>query len=342
MAFLRWLILALGVLLLGVVLYRTGLSQLWEDLVRQGWAIVPYLLLTGVENGFHSLSCRRCVSPEHRGALSWWRLFQFYHLAHAINLVTPTAEVGGDIARAMAMQRYVPGSESASSVVINKFTFSIARMMVAASLTGMAVLLFPMRRLNAVLIGLGSALMTLALLLFAVFQAKGLFSAVLAKMARVTGPKSQEWVRTHVGELDRRLKAFYTERRGDLALSILYDTLGFGVGILQRTYLMTVLLSKPGEPWRILLAAGAAVWGITNLIDMIFFFVAARLGVHEGGYKMAFEAIGLSGEKGVAMSLLDRLDQLFWTAFGLVVYFVYLVRKTGPQGVSEPTPDRAA
>ncbi|HXX92523.1 MAG TPA: hypothetical protein VEN81_02755, partial [Planctomycetota bacterium] len=103
-----------------------------------------------------------------------------------------------------------------------------------------------------------------------------------------------------------------------------------------------LLLQEAGGPGRITLAAGAAVWGITNLVDMIFFFVAARLGVHEGGYKVAFEAIGLPGEKGVALGLVDRLDQLFWTIFGLSVYFLYLVRGDPRAPAPEPQADRAA
>jgi hypothetical protein len=51
---------------------------------------------------------------------------------------------------------------------------------------------------------------------------------------------------------------------------------------------------------------------------------------------MAFEAVGFSGEKGVALSMVDRIDQLVWTALGLSIYWVYLVRGRRPARAPEP------
>jgi hypothetical protein len=75
---------------------------------------------------------------------------------------------------------------------------------------------------------------------------------------------------------------------------------------------MALLLNSEG-----LFAAAVAVWGMTTLLDMIFFFVTAGLGIQEGGHQAAFLAVGLPGASGVSLSLVSRLDQLFWIAVGL-------------------------
>jgi hypothetical protein len=333
-ALLRWLLFLAGLFLLGWVIQRVGLRQVYQDLLAQSWAIVPFILLSGLENSLHTFSCQKCVSPAHRAALPWWRMFLLYHLAYAINTATPTGEVGGDVARGIAMRRHVPGTEAASAVLINKFTFSIARMAVAATLAGMALVAFPLDPTRAWMIGAGTFLTSLALVLFAVVQAKGLLGPVLSKMARIAGVKAQEWMKVHAAELDRRLRDIYAERRGDLVASIGFDMLGFVVGAIQRCLLVAVLLgSETFTPGRLLLVGGA-VWGITNLVDMIFFFVMGRLGIREASYKVAFESVGLSGEKGVVVSVVDRIDQLFWTLLGFGVYWSYLLRspseKNGP------------
>jgi hypothetical protein len=338
----RWLLLAGGLVLFAWVLHRAGLRQVFHDVVAQGWAIIPFILLSGVENGLHTVSSRKCLSPEHRPAIPWWRMFLLYHVAYAINATTPTGDVGGDVARGIAMRRYVPGPEAASAVLINKFTFSISRMAVAAAMTGVTILAFPLKRTEAWLIGAGSALTTLALIAFAIVQARGLLGTVLSKLARIAGKKAQDWMKVHAQELDDRLRFIYRDRRGDLAASMGFDALGYLVGALQRCLLVAAVTGFHTFSLGRLVLVGCAVWGITNLIDMIFFFVVARVGVREGSYQVAFEAVGLAGEKGVAVSMVDRVDQLFWTLFGLGVYWALVLR--GPARTPEAVPiaDRVA
>jgi hypothetical protein len=131
--------------------------------------------------------------------------------------------------------------------------------------------------------------------------------------------------------LDERLRSVYRDRRGDLLASIGFDALGFLVGVLQRSLLIGAVLGFHAfSPGRLLLVGGA-VWGVTTLAEMIFFFVAGRLGVREGAYHAAFQAVGFSGAKGVVLSVIGRVDQLFWTAFGFVVYWHVLLRNPSPR-----------
>jgi hypothetical protein len=323
MALFRWIILLCGLTLFVVLVWTTGVQTLWRDLVSLGWAIVPYLALTGVENVFHTLSSRWCFSREHRRAIPLWRLFLVYQTGYALNLVTPTAEIGGEVARGVVFEKYVPGSEAASAVIINKFAYSIARMIIAAALTGFTVLAFPLATLDAWLIGLGSVLTTLALLAFAFVQARGLFGPVLRKLAWFTGRRGQEWVEKNVGELDQRLRNYYRYNRFDLYVAVVWDLAGFAVGTLQKWYLMALLLPAAGVEWN----HAIAVWGITTLLDMIFFFVTGGMGVQEGSHKLAFEAVRLPGAQGVSLSIASRIDQVFWIAVGLAAYMVEMTAK---------------
>jgi hypothetical protein len=330
-AIFRWVVLVCAAASLVYIIWSTGVEQLWNDLVTQGWAIIPYLALTGIENSFHTLSSKWCFSREHRSAIPFWRLFLVYQTGYALNLVTPTAEIGGEIARGVVFEKYVPGSEAASAVIINKFAYSIARMIIAAAFTGLTVIFYPLDTWQALLIAAGSILTTGALLLFALLQAKGLFGPALLRAAFFLGDKVKSWIRTNIGELDRRLRDYYINNRSDLFMAIVWDLCGFVVGTLQKWYLMWILLSViPGSKPVTLLDA-AAVWGITTLLDMIFFFVTGGMGVHEGGHKLAFEAIGRSGEKGVALSVVARIDQFFWIVVGLVAYMVEMASKKRAQ-----------
>ncbi|MBV8879046.1 MAG: flippase-like domain-containing protein [Planctomycetaceae bacterium] len=327
----RWTLFFASLALLALIVVDAGPFRIAADLHAQGWAILPFIALSAVENGLHSISCRRCIVPAFRPGISAGRMFLLYHLAYAINLVTPTGDVGGDIARGLAMGKQIPPAEAASAVLINKFTFSIARMGVAGLCAGIAVLTFPMQPRETLIIGAGSALTLAALVLFAVFQARGLLGAALVRVARLGGRRRQDWMRRHATELDEALRTFYRRHRRDLAASIGFDALGFLVGAAQRIFLMRVLLGPHALAPAVLILAGLGVWGITTLADMIFFFVVGRLGIREGASRAAFQAVGLSGSTGVSVSVVDRIDQLFWTFVGLGVYAALRLRRPAIQ-----------
>ena len=322
----RWLFFIGGLVLLALVVHRAGPSRIAADVASQGWILIPFVLLSGVESALHALSCLLCLAPAHRAVIGWGRMFLFYILAYAINLVTPTGDVGGDVARGVAMQRYVPVAEAASSILVNKVTFTITRILLAAGLTAASVVSLPTDPRVVWGVGAGSAIILTALVVFGIFQARGVLGPALVRIARLAGRQKQEWMRAHATELDAALGTFYARHRRDLAISIGFDLLGFFVGVLQRCLLLAALVGPHALPLPHLLLAGAGIWGIANLVDMVFFFVLGRLGIREGGYQAAFEAVGLPGVKGLAMSVVDRLDQAVWTILGLGVYWVSVLR----------------
>ncbi len=337
----RWLFFVAGVALLALVVHRAGPGRIAGDVASQGWVILPFILLSAAESALHALSCLRCMTPAHRGSISSVRMFLLYHLAFAINLVTPTGDVGGDVARGIAMRRHVPTAEAASSILVNKVSFSIVRILLAAGLAGAAVVGLPMDARGGWAVGLGSALTLTGLLLFGLLQARGVLGPTLVRLARAGGRKRQEWMRAHAAELDAALGSFYANHRRDLAVSVAFDLAGFLVGIVQRCFVLAALIGPGTLPPSRLLLAGAGIWGISNLVDVVFFFVMGRLGVREGGYQAAFEAVGLPGVKGLSMSVVDRVDQLFWMLLGLGVYWAYVLRPAPGAAAMVPAPEEA-
>src|SRR5579883_2925074 len=251
----RWLFFVAGVALLALVVHRAGPGRIAGDVASQGWVILPFILLSAAESALHALSCLRCMTPAHRGSISSLRMFLLYHLAFAINLVTPTGDVGGDVARGIAMRRHVPTAEAASSILVNKVSFSIVRILLAAGLAGAAVVGLPMDARGGWAVGLGSALTLTGLLLFGLLQARGVLGPTLVRLARAGGRKRQEWMRAHAAELDAALGSFYANHRRDLAVSVAFDLAGFLVGIVQRCFVLAALIG-PGTlpPSRLLLA----------------------------------------------------------------------------------------
>jgi hypothetical protein len=286
------------------LVWRAGPRNLADEIARQGWALAIYVGLTGVENVFHVLSVRACL-PGRR--VTFLRLFLAFHAGYAVTLGTPAGELGGDVARTALLERHVSGSAAASGLLINKFAFSIAR--VLAALACMVVATGVLSWFS----GLAAGTIALVLLLFAVLQARGALGSVLRRLAALGGPKARSWADRNAEAMDRALRNYYRERKADLALAVAWDLVGSAIGVAQRACLLWMMTGAG-------LAAAAAVWGVTTLLDMFFFFLPGRLGVREAGTKFAFEAAGLPGAAGVAFSLIDRVNQLFWVGMGAVAY----------------------
>jgi glycosyltransferase 2 family protein len=331
-AALRWLIVLAGTALFALLVGTTGIGVLAHDLGRAGPALLPYIVLTGLENVFHALGARWCFSRRQRSAVPFGRLFLICQAGMALNWVTPSAEIAGEVARGLILQRYVSGAEAASVVIINKFTFSMARMLAAGTLTAWTMLLFPPSRLHAWALGIGAAVITLGLLGFAAFQAFGLLGAIVTRLARLGGPGLEAWARLHVGPLDAQLRAYYREHGRDALVAIGWDLVGFTIAIAQRTYMMSVLMAGVPDAPPVTLLRGTAVWAITSLLDMLFFFVTGGLGVLEAAHQLAFQAVGLPGAKGIALSLVARLNQLVWVVIGLTAYWSELAGSVKGRG----------
>ena len=90
--------LILGFILLVVLIRSIGLKGLWQDLTLVGWGLLPLILIEGVADIFHTIGWRYCLSAPHR-TLSFFRLFRIRMAGGAINYLTPTAALGGEVTK---------------------------------------------------------------------------------------------------------------------------------------------------------------------------------------------------------------------------------------------------
>ena len=119
---LHHLMLLLGGALFAWLVSRVGLAAVWEEASKLGWGIAVIVLIDGFGDLLHTWGWRRCFRPEPKPGLLrlWWP-----HLAgSAVNYVTPTATLGGEVVKGTLVPRGIPGREVAASLTINKLTIT--------------------------------------------------------------------------------------------------------------------------------------------------------------------------------------------------------------------------
>src|SRR5262245_59283159 len=115
-----------GLTLLGGMLWHVGLTGLRAGLQTLGLWLVPFFLLDTVSLLLHTAGWAACFpGPEHR--VSLWRLCLVRMAGGAINQVTPTADLGGEVVKVVLLGSLLPRTQAMAAVIIDKTSIALAQ-----------------------------------------------------------------------------------------------------------------------------------------------------------------------------------------------------------------------
>ena len=314
----RWLhrlLLLLGSALFVWLVSQVGLAAVWEEASKLGWGIVVIVLIDGLGDLLHTWGWQRCFTREHRPGLLrlWWP-----HLAgSAVNYVTPTATLGGEVVKGTLVPRGIPGREAAASLTINKLTVTLADLILAVA--GVSVLvasasLAPEWKLGALAGGLLFVGGTVA---FWVLQRRGQLAGLVGRrsvLQRFLGKERAARVAHLSEDIDERIADFHAAGRGDAVVSTLLHLAGKAIGAVQLA-LFFYWLGVPVGPFSVV-----SIFLVARAIELAAFFVPASLGTQEGGLMLAMSLVSIPVSLGLTFSLVLRLEQIFWAGIGFVAY----------------------
>ncbi len=324
-------IAGLGLVFLAYLVWRVGPGELWQQLKALGWGAGILILSEGLANLAHTAGWRHCLQGEQRNT-GLFPLFRMAMAGFAINYLTPSASVGGDVTKAALLASPRQGAQAASSVLLDKFCVAFAHLLLV--LLGSAAVftrvdLPPLLR-NAMLAST-VALMG-GILGFMWVQKEGKLGAMIRWLvAHRVGGRVLRNAAQSVSSVDARLKAFYREQRMDLAWSVIWHFLGHAMAVLQTWYFFRLLGQGPALT-DVLCASVLCLW-----FDLLTFAVPLNLGTMEGGRMLALRQVGYTALQGMAYGMALRLAQLFWAGFGVASYGVFIWH-AGRSKASTPSP----
>ena len=315
MKWLHRLLLLLGSALFLWLVSKVGLAALWEEASKLGWGIAVIVLIDGFGDLLHTWGWQRCFRLERKPGLLrlWWP-----HLAgSAVNYVTPTATLGGEVVKGTLVPRGIPGREVAASLTINKLTVTLADLILAVA--GVCVLvasasLAPEWKLGALAGGLLFVGGTVA---FWVLQRRGQLAGLVGRrsvLQRLLGEERAARVAHLSEDIDQRIADFHATGRGDAAVSTILHVAGKAIGALQLA-LFFYWLEIPVGPFDVV-----SIFLVARAIELAAFFMPASLGTQEGGLMLAMSVAGVPVSLGLTFSLVLRLEKVFWTGIGFVAY----------------------
>jgi putative membrane protein len=294
----------LGLALLVILVVRADYFAMAQTLLSAGWQLlwlIPYRTVFFFLYAVGWLVLLRPSDPEHRAGLGY--LLWVTTVREGIDRLLPVASVGGSVVgiRLLRWRELAAAAVSASVIVEMVLTLCVAYLFTAVGLLLLVELNATDQQYHRLVLGF---LLSLPVPVMTVLLLR--YGSVFERLQRFLRPLVGESA-TSAGaaSLDRELRA--SLRRGwSLLLS---GALQFAA-LISGSFEIWFALRVFGHP----VDAGAAVVleSLTQAVRHLAFVIPAGLGVQEAGLVLFGQALGISGELALAVSMAKRMREVLW------------------------------
>ncbi|HEY5725488.1 MAG TPA: lysylphosphatidylglycerol synthase domain-containing protein [Methylomirabilota bacterium] len=304
---LRGLALVAGLIVLLVLVVRSGAHSVWESIRAVSPAQLALLcLIYGVSQALDTLGWRCAFA---RARVPFFRLLAARSAGEAVNAVTALGGVGGEPVKAWLISDEASKEESVASVIIAKTAITAAQLVLLFLGTALAVTTLDLDPLMVrAMLGL---LMVESLAIGGLFAVQ--VTGVIGRSRRLLAAVGVPTAGVHMQGLDRALRHYYTKEWLRFLASVGWHFAGWLVSVVEAAYVLHLV-----GAWSSLSIA-AVVEALGAGVRFLTFFIPASVGVLESANAAVFVALGFSASAGLAFTLLRRARQAIWVAAGILV-----------------------
>lgn len=328
----RWLHRALvlaGVAGFALLVTQSGTKAIARDAAALGAGVAVVVAMAFFEHALHALAWGRCFAPSRRPPAL--RLLGAYLGGYTVNLVTPTATLGGEVVRAGLLPGNLSAHEIVASVAADRLAIAVADTAIGVAGFALLVTQAPLGGAARASLGAGALLLVAGVAGFLLLQRSGRLARSFGERSAVrwlAGPPLAERLAAAAREIDGRLLELHGERAGDFRAALLLHLAGTSVGAFQLAVFLAWLDVQFG------LAALCTAFTVATALDLLSFFVPARLGAQEASRMLGMSVAGIDPARGLSFSLVLRAEQIFWAGVGLLL--VPLLAKRPLQSATAP------
>lgn len=305
----------LGLALLVYVIRRVGVQPIFDALRRIGFGFFILLGISGIRHVLRTLAMRSAIDPNHRG-------FSFRHAlsvrlgGEAISFLTFTGPLLGEATKVALLRKRVPIVYGVSALVVDNILYNLS--VVFFILSGAVVMLLSFELPSVVrytLFGI-AAISTLGILLaaWAASRRVMLLTWTIDTFGRFGfHPRALTSRRDHISDLESHVYDFYSHRPRSFFAMIGFDLLSHVSSVVEVYVTLRMLGYSP------FVHAAYVIESLTKVINFVFGFVPATIGVYEGGTEVILRTLGYAAATGVTLALVRKAGTLFWTVIGLII-----------------------
>lgn len=306
-----------GSLLFAYIIQRIGWQEIALRIQAIGWGFPLLLVVSALRPLGRAWAWFRCFEPQTRG-FGFWAALRARLAADAMGVVTSGGPFVAEPSRVFFFGGRVAVKDASAAAAVELLSYTSSCVLLL--LGGMLTLLFDAAvgdSMRKVLI-VAAILTFLALaLMAAVFSLKFVvverFCETIKRLVPVAAFHRLLDKELHqLLELEEYVFDFFRKHPKDFFWVMLGEA-GFHLAGVAEVFLTLTLTGVSPS-----LAAAFILEALNRLINLLFAFVPAKVGVDEAGSSWLTGVLGLTTAAGVTLAIYRKLRLLCWTAVGLV------------------------
>ncbi|HEV2913849.1 MAG TPA: ABC transporter permease [Pyrinomonadaceae bacterium] len=303
----------LGLGLLVYVINRVGVQPIFDALGRIGFGFLILLAINGSRHVLRTLAMSAAVPPEHR-RFNFLQAFSVRLGGEAISFLTFTGPLLGEATKVALLRKRVPIVYGVQALVIDNILYNLS--VIFFILSGACVMLLSYDL---------PLVVRYVLFIIAGVAVLGILGAALAHNRRVTvltwfidqlarvglRPRFLTSRRAQIERVESHVHDFYHHRPGSFFAILAFDFLSHASSVTEVYVTLRMLGFVPRAQ------AAYVIESLTKVINFVFGFVPATIGVYEGGTEIILRTLGYAAATGVTLAIVRKAGILFWTGIGL-------------------------
>jgi putative ABC transport system permease protein len=314
-----------GATLLFLLIRAVGVEPIFQALGQIQYGFLVLLALAGLRHAMRSFSMRIAVAREHR-RFNFWQAFTTRLAGETISFFTFTGPVLGEATKAALLRKRVPTKAAVQALAVDNllYNLSVAVFISSGALVMLLTYDLPVgARLPLLGIACGMALV-IGLVAWAVISDVMPVTAAVDFFIR-RGWKAN-WFgakRKHFHEVEENVYDFYRQRPRTLFTMLACDFLSHATTVAEVAAVLWMLGFEPG------FGVSYIIDSLTKVINLVFSFVPATIGVYEGGTGFILHTLGYAVATGLTIGIVRKASMIVWALVGLVM----LIRHTAPDAL---------
>ncbi|HEY0101561.1 MAG TPA: FtsX-like permease family protein [Pyrinomonadaceae bacterium] len=302
-----------GLALLIYVVRHVGVQSIFDTLAQIGLGFFILIGISGLRHFFRAVSMRFAVPPDHR-RFNLWQAFATRLSGEAISFLTFTGPLLGEATKAALLRKRVPLVTGVQALVVDNLLYhlSVALFILSGACVMLASYNLPEAAHYTLLLIATLAMLTLVAFGLAAARRVMPLTWFIERLAAVGfKPRALAKRRAHISDLESNVYDFYRHHRGSFFAIVAFDLIAHTSSVLEVFLTLRMLGFHPG------LGAPYVIESLTKVINFVFGFVPATIGVYEGGTEIILRTLGFAAATGVTLGLVRKAGMIFWTGIGL-------------------------
>jgi putative ABC transport system permease protein len=311
-----------GAGLLVLLVRAVGVEPIFDALKQIGGGFFILLAIAAFRHCVRTLTMYLAVAPEHR-RFTFWEAFTTRLAGETISFFTFTGPVLGEATKAALLRKRVPLASGVQALAVDNllYNLSVAVFISSGALVMLATYNLPAgARFPLIVIAAG---MTLVIVVVS--------AAVVSDMMPVTGAVDffirrdikAGWFaskRKHFHEVEANVYDFYKHRPRAFYTMFACDFVAHATTVAEVYAVLVMLGLEPSA------RVAYIIDSLTKVVNLVFGFVPATIGVYEGGTGFILHTLGYAVATGVTIGIVRKASLIVWALVGLAM----LVRHTAP------------